>query len=92
MSPEQLLIPDIKLTHEEYLSLIYKIFTSSDGKLLLDIWTQQFLYKKIAMPGDIPLDIGIRQGEQQFVLSILNFIKQTKAKEIENYERNNTNN
>lgn len=84
MSPEQLLTPDINITYDEYLSLIYKVFTSTEGKLLLDVWKEQFLYRKIAMPGDIPLDIGIKQGEQQFVLSIINFIKQTKQNEQEN--------
>lgn len=83
MSPEHLK-PDIELTYDEYLSLIYKVFTSDDGKLLLDIWTKQFLYRKVAQPGDIPLDIGIKQGEQQFVLSIINLLKATIKKETNN--------
>ena len=84
MSPDTMLTPDIEITYDEYLSLIYKVFTSEEGKLLLDIWTQQFLYRKVAQPGDIPIDIGIKQGEQQFVLSIHNLIKQTKKQENDN--------
>lgn len=65
-----------QLTHQEYLSLIYKVFTTDNGKLLLDTWTNQFLYRKIALEGSDLLSIGIKQGEQQFVLSLHQLIEQ----------------
>jgi len=69
-----------KITHEDYLSLINKVFTTEEGKLLLDIWTDQFMFRKIANEGDDLLTIGIHQGEAGFVLSIVRLIEQYKEK------------
>jgi len=66
----------IKLTHTEYLHLIFQTFTTEKGKLLLEAWESQFLFRKIANEGDDLLTIGIHQGEASFVLSILNLIEQ----------------
>jgi len=74
--------PEKQLTHQEYLSLIYTIFNAPNGKLLLDIWTEQFLMtRKIANEGDDYLSIGIKQGEAQFVLSINQLLAQSKEEQ-----------
>lgn len=65
-----------QMTHEEYLSLIYQVFTTRKGKLLLDVWESQFLHRKIMYEDDTIGNVGIRQGEQQFVLSIGALIEQ----------------
>jgi len=66
-----------KLTHEEYLHLIYKVFTTTNGKQLLDVWNDSFLLnRKIAMSGDDLLSIGIKQGEATFIMSINGLIEQ----------------
>ena len=69
------------ITHDDYLKLINSIFTTDEGKLLIEVWTNQFLFKKIANYGDDLLDIGIRQGEAGFVLSIHNLLEQIKKGE-----------
>lgn len=70
--------PKTQITHTDYMSLIYKIFHTDDGKMLLDIWTDQFIFRKVAQDGDDLLSIGLKQGEVQFVLSIHNLINDTK--------------
>jgi len=64
------------LTHEEYLSLIYQVFTTRKGKLLLEIWTDQFLYRKSYQDGDDIGSVAYRDGEKGFILSIINLIEQ----------------
>lgn len=66
----------IQLTHAEYISLMYQVFTTRKGKLLLELWEDQFLYRKIMNEDDTIGNIGIKQGEQQFILSIVNLIEQ----------------
>lgn len=73
--------PKIEITHEEYLQIIYRLFTSEEGNLVLDAWTDNLVYRKIAMEGMDPLEIGLRQGETNFILSIHNLIDQTINKE-----------
>ena len=70
--------PTIKISQEDYQRLIQRLFNTEDGKTLLNVWEDLFLYKKIANYGDIPLDIGIKQGEAGFVLSIVNLLEQIK--------------
>ena len=70
--------PDIEITHQDYLKLINTVFTTPEGKLLLEVWQKQFLFRKIAMDGDELLSIGLKQGEASFVLSIINLINQHK--------------
>ena len=68
-----------ELTQEDYYKIIESVFSTNDGKLLLNIWEQSFLYKKIALEGDDLLTIGIRQGEAQFVLSIIQLLQSRGA-------------
>ena len=70
--------PKIKLTQDEYFNIMYNLFTSEDGKLILDVWTDNFVYRKTALEGMKPLEIGLRQGETNFVLSIHNLINEMK--------------
>lgn len=68
MSPKQ-------LTEEDYYKLINYIFAETDeGKKLLEIWTELFMFRKTAIEGDDLLTIGLKQGEQGFVLSIHNLV------------------
>lgn len=65
-----------EITQEDYFQLINTIFANTDeGKLLLDIWVEQFMFRKTADHGDDLLSIGLKQGEQGFVLSIVNLLK-----------------
>lgn len=82
MSPKDLLKIDI--TQEEYLKLIYKVFNTEEGQLLLDVWTKQFMFRKTAVDGDDLLSIGLKQGEQQFVMSIIQLMEQTEKMEDNN--------
>jgi len=75
-----------RITQEQYLSLIIKIFNTPDGELLLSVWEQQFLYRKVANQGDDLLSIGLKQGEQQFVLSIINLMEDEAMKNNFKYE------
>lgn len=71
--------PTYDITQEDYLKLINYIFAETEeGKKLLNIWIDQFMFRKTALEGDDLLTIGLRQGEQGFVLSIHNLIKQIK--------------
>jgi len=69
-------------TQDDYYKLINYIFAETDeGKKLLEIWIDQFMFRKTAQDGDDLLTIGLKQGEQGFVLSIhnlLNSMKETK--------------
>ncbi len=71
--------PNYELTQDDYFKLINYIFAETDeGKKLLEIWIDQFMFRKTAQDGDDLLTIGLKQGEQGFVLSIYNLIKQMK--------------
>ena len=69
------------ITHDDYLKLVHNVFTDEKGALLLQIWEDQFLFRKIANEGDDYLTIGIHQGEAGFILSIINLLEQIKIQE-----------
>jgi len=64
-----------QLTHEEYLSLIFQVFTTRKGKLLLDVLEDQFVYRKSYNEGDDFATTAFRDGQKDIVLSIINHIE-----------------
>ena len=64
------------VTQEDYYKLMVELFNTPNGKALLEIWEDQFLFKKVAIHGDDLLTIGLKQGEASFVLSIINLLEQ----------------
>lgn len=68
--------PITNISHEDYLNLIFKVFQTPNGKTLLKVWETQFIYRKTAQDGDGLLEVGLKTGEQNFILSIINLIEQ----------------
>lgn len=64
-----------QLTHEEYLSLIFQVFTTRKGKLLLDVLEDQFIYRKSYNEGDDFATTAFRDGQRDIILSIINHIE-----------------
>ena len=72
----------IHMSEEDYYNLVYDVFTSEKGKLILDVWTDNFVYRKTPTAGMTLLKRGKLQGETNFVLSIHNVIDGEKQPEI----------
>ena len=65
-----------KLLKEAENSLYALVFNNEAGKKLLDKWTEQYVYVWIAHPNDTQISIGLKQGQANFVMDIINRLKQ----------------
>lgn len=59
----------------------YRLFTSDDGKFVLDHLARTQLTGAIAMQGDTYLDIGEKQGRANLVKEIIQRIERAKVGE-----------
>lgn len=62
----------------ELAKLTSRVFGTSDGKKLLDYLVERHITKPIATPNSDIITIGIRQGQANIVLNILEQIDKTK--------------
>ena len=66
--------PKLQITTEDYQQLIFEVFTTEKGALLLEAFEDLFIYRPVALGEDDLISLGKRQGEFNFVLSIINLI------------------
>jgi len=64
-----------QITQEEYMSLMFQVFTTRKGKLLLDVLEDQFIYRRMYNEGDDFATAAFRDGQKDVILSIINHIE-----------------
>jgi len=62
---------------------LHTILLSPEGEKLVQFWIDTYVMGQIAMPNDTNVQIGIRQGQANFVLHIKRVLEQLK-KGVEN--------
>jgi len=68
---------------EEENSLYALVFNNEAGRKLLDKWLSTYVHTWIAQPHDTQIGIGVKQGQANFVMDIINRLKQIE-KGVEN--------
>lgn len=71
------------LVKEAENSLYALVFNSEAGQKLLDKWVESYVHTWIAKPNATQIGVGIKQGQANFVMDIVNRLKQTE-KGVEN--------
>jgi hypothetical protein len=61
---------------------VASLFTSIDGKKLLDVFVKQFLLNNIVSPNDTQFAVGIKQGRADVIKQILAHIEISNNAEI----------
>ena len=61
-------------------SLVYHVFSSPEGKKLLDKWTQVLINQPTARAGDDLLAIGIAEGYKNLIRQIIQSVQQHEEK------------
>lgn len=56
--------------HDRIDHLIFKVFSTAEGKELLDIWTNALVMTPVAQAGMDMVGIGIEQGKRDFIRGI----------------------
>lgn len=64
-------------------SALYKLLLSPEGEKLVQHWVDTYVMGMIALPGDTNVQIGIRQGQANFVMHIKHILDQLN-KGVEN--------
>lgn len=65
-----------KILRAEENSLYALVFNSEAGRKLLDKWVNTYVHTWIAQPNDTQIGIGVKQGQANFVMDIMNRLKQ----------------
>ena len=62
--------PELKQAHLDYHALLNRVFSTDDGKKLLDRWVEDHVYEPVVIPGQVLEVHGMRQGRVNFILDI----------------------
>lgn len=67
----------------EHVNALYKVLLSPAGEKLVEHWVETYVHTFIAMPHDTNVQIGIKQGQANFVMMVKQTLEQLK-KGVEN--------
>ena len=63
-------------------SLYSVVFSTEAGQKLLDLWQERHVHTWIAEPHSTQIAIGVKQGQANFVMDIINRLKQIEKGDI----------
>lgn len=66
------------LVKRETENAFYKLLMTDEGAKLIKHWEESFVMGQIAYPNDTMVQIGIRQGQANFVMHIKQVVEQLK--------------
>ena len=67
---------EASILKEEENSLYAIVFNTESGRKLLDKWQETYVHTWIAHPNDTQIGVGVKQGQANFVMGIINRLKQ----------------
>lgn len=81
--------PENRQRMMDYDALINRVFSTEDGKKLLEKWVKAYIFEPTVIPGRPIESHGIREGQKMFVRLILGAIEKIENNYYQKQENSN---